>query len=223
VMFTEFLVEHNCPLSVSDHASKLFKKMFPDSKIAEQYGCARTKTTAVVDCLATDDQKQIIKFMQTQPFSLATDASNDYEDVKLFPICVRLLNGNGQIVSVLLEIKELNKSASGENIFGVLDDALKVHKIPWKNCVSFSCDNASVMTGRHKGVASYIHKVNSSVYINGCVCHLMHLAADKAAATTAFATANKNIHSLVSKGFLKKSTAARKVSRLHKMVNKIEA
>lgn len=43
VMFTEFLVEHNCPLSVSDHASKLFKKMFPDSKIAEQYGCARTK------------------------------------------------------------------------------------------------------------------------------------------------------------------------------------
>lgn len=124
--------------------------------------------------------------MQTQPFSLATDASNDYEDVKLFPICVRLLNGNGQIVSVLLEIKELNKSASGENIFGVLDDALKVHKIPWKNCVSFSCDNASVMTGRHKGVASYIHKVNSSVYINGCVCHLMHLAADKAAATLSY-------------------------------------
>ncbi len=48
-------------------------------------------------------------------------------------------------------------------------------------------------------------------------------SADKAAAQTAFATANKNIHSLVSKGFLKKSTAARKVSRLHKMVNKLEA
>jgi len=48
-------------------------------------------------------------------------------------------------------------------------------------------------------------------------------AADKTAATTAFATANKNIHALVNKGFIKKSTAARKVSRLHKMVNKIEA
>ena len=48
-------------------------------------------------------------------------------------------------------------------------------------------------------------------------------ASDKTAATEAFKTANKNIHSLVSKGFLKKSTAARKVSRLHKMVNKIEA
>jgi small subunit ribosomal protein S20 len=48
-------------------------------------------------------------------------------------------------------------------------------------------------------------------------------ASDKAAATTAFATANKSIHSLVSKGFLKKTTAARKVSRLHKMINKLEA
>ena len=46
-------------------------------------------------------------------------------------------------------------------------------------------------------------------------------ASDKAEATTAFATANKQIHSLVSKGFLKKTTAARKVSRLHKMVNAV--
>ncbi|GIT99370.1 30S ribosomal protein S20 [Sulfurovum sp. TSL1] len=48
-------------------------------------------------------------------------------------------------------------------------------------------------------------------------------AEDKAAAAAAFATANKQIHSLVSKGFIKKTTAARKVSRLHKMVNAIEA
>ena len=48
-------------------------------------------------------------------------------------------------------------------------------------------------------------------------------AGDTAAAATAFATANKQIHALVSKGFIKKSTAARKVSRLHKMVNNIEA
>jgi len=48
-------------------------------------------------------------------------------------------------------------------------------------------------------------------------------ASDKTAATEAFKTANKQIHSLVSKGFLKKATASRKVSRLHKMVNTIEA
>jgi len=48
-------------------------------------------------------------------------------------------------------------------------------------------------------------------------------ASDKKAAAEAVKAANKNIHSLVSKGFIKKTTAARKVSRLHKMVNKMEA
>jgi small subunit ribosomal protein S20 len=46
-------------------------------------------------------------------------------------------------------------------------------------------------------------------------------ANDKTAAQEAFKIANQNIHSLVSKGFIKKTTAARKVSRLHKLVNKV--
>lgn len=48
-------------------------------------------------------------------------------------------------------------------------------------------------------------------------------ANDKPAAQEALKVANKQIHSMVSRGFLKKATAARKVSRLHKMVNTIEA
>ena len=48
-------------------------------------------------------------------------------------------------------------------------------------------------------------------------------ANDKDAATEAFKVANKQIHKLVSKGFIKKRTAARKVSRLNKLVNKIAA
>jgi len=46
---------------------------------------------------------------------------------------------------------------------------------------------------------------------------------DKTAAEEAFKVANKQIHRMVSKGFIKKSTAARKVSRLNLMINKIEA
>ncbi len=45
---------------------------------------------------------------------------------------------------------------------------------------------------------------------------------DKVKAMEAFKVANKQIHKLVSKGFLKKTTAARKVSRLNLLVNKIE-
>ncbi len=46
---------------------------------------------------------------------------------------------------------------------------------------------------------------------------------DIAAAQEAMKTANQQIHSLVSKGFLKKTTAGRKVGRLQKLVNSVEA
>ena len=44
-LFSGFLVEHNLPLSTGDHATKLFRNMFPDSKIVNKYRCGRTKTT----------------------------------------------------------------------------------------------------------------------------------------------------------------------------------
>ena len=44
-------------------------------------------------------------------------------------------------------------------------------------------------------------------------------AGNKEEATAAFKVANQQIHKFVSKGILKKETAARKVSRLHQAVN----
>jgi small subunit ribosomal protein S20 len=46
-------------------------------------------------------------------------------------------------------------------------------------------------------------------------------AGNKEEATAAIKIANKQIHTFVSKGILKKETAARKVSRLHTAVNAI--
>jgi len=46
-------------------------------------------------------------------------------------------------------------------------------------------------------------------------------AGNKEEATSAMTVANKQIQVFVSKGILKKETAARKISRLHKAVNAI--
>ncbi|KAJ8896376.1 hypothetical protein PR048_001720 [Dryococelus australis] len=47
------------------------------------------------------------------------------------------------------------------------------------NCVGFSCDNASTISGVSKGVISFLSKANDNVHVQGCACHLVHLAAQK--------------------------------------------
>ena len=45
MLFSGILVEHNLPLRTANHATKLFRNMFPDSQIVNKYRCDCTKTT----------------------------------------------------------------------------------------------------------------------------------------------------------------------------------
>jgi len=183
-LFAEFLVEHNLPLACSDHAGKLFRKMFPDSAVAAKYGSARTKTACIVESLADFDAKRIVCAMKNGPFAMATDGSNDIGAVKLYPICVRYFNAQlGKVMCVMQSLQECTEASTGENIFRILDNFMSSHNIPWQNCICFAADNASVMSGKNKGVASFLRQKVPSIYIVGCACHLMHLAAGKAASS----------------------------------------
>ena len=72
-----FVAKHNLAFLGSDHATKLFPKMFPDSEIAKQFACSRTKSTAIVKtALAPYFLDKVISSMSS-PFSLMMDESND--------------------------------------------------------------------------------------------------------------------------------------------------
>ena len=105
------------------------------------------------------------------------------DDCKLYPVVVRYFDQSlGRIVCSLLTMVEWKEASTGENIFKLLDQELTLkRRIPWSNCVSFSSDNASVMSGMGKGVAGHISRTQPSVYFMGCACHLMNIAAQKAA------------------------------------------
>ena len=136
LLFTLFLLEHNIPLSVSDHAGNLFRAMFPDSKISQKYGCARTKTSALVQYTASETKKEISELLQKTPFSLATDGSTDSNAVKLYPIVVSFFNAQiGQISTLLLSLLESTDN-TGEGIFSVINSELSSLAIPW---VLFHC------------------------------------------------------------------------------------
>lgn len=181
VLFTEFIVEHNLPVACADHAGLLFRKMFPDSVIATKYGCGRTKTTHVLDTLAGEDAKTIVAALRKGPFSLATDGSNDLGSVKLYPVCVRYYDSEiGKVMCVLMSLRQCTEASTGENIFRILDDELTACNVQWQNCICFASDNASVMMGKTKGVSAFVTKSAPHVYILGCACHLIHLAASKA-------------------------------------------
>ena len=53
-----------------------------------------------------------------------------------------------------------NESCTGEHIFNLMNRELVKYDISWTNCLSFGCDNASVMTGKYKGVAKFVEWIS---------------------------------------------------------------
>eukprot|EP00745_Piridium_sociabile_P017086 TRINITY_DN2568_c0_g1_i14.p1 TRINITY_DN2568_c0_g1~~TRINITY_DN2568_c0_g1_i14.p1 ORF type:complete len:672 (-),score=163.69 TRINITY_DN2568_c0_g1_i14:435-2351(-) len=179
-MMCDIIAESNLPLAVADKLMKALKLMFPDSKIAQNMKCGRSKATAMIREMSCMHSMELSQRMKKQPFTIATDGSNDV-DKKSFPIVVRIQDSNGAVNSELLAVRVCDDAATGQNIFNLVDDELQVRSIPWNNCISFGCDNAAVMTGRHKGVISFIRKEKQEVHMSGCCLHLVHIAAKNGA------------------------------------------
>ena len=76
-----FLLEHNFPFSAADHFGSLLKSMFPQSKEVMSYVSGRTKTTILVQELASHNTRHMIDAMKTVPFCIATDGGNDRVDI----------------------------------------------------------------------------------------------------------------------------------------------
>ena len=71
IYFAKFVAEHNLPFLVADHFSRLTKMMFPDSKIAEAYSCARTKTIAIIThALAPAMRDEVVSVCRSSPFTI---------------------------------------------------------------------------------------------------------------------------------------------------------
>ena len=180
-LMTNFIIEHNLPVSVADHMTELIKVMCPDSKIAKSYQCKRTKTSHIIHEMASDIVHELHASLENAPFSISTDGSES-KSKQLYPILIRYPDmGLEKIVTKLIRLSECKEACTGENIFNLLDNCVCKYT-DWEQCVALSVDNASTMTGLMKGLAGHVLRKQSQVFVTGCTCHLVHLAAGKAAA-----------------------------------------
>ena len=182
---TMFLAEHNVPIAVMDHMSPMLRDIFPDSAIAKRFSCARTKATCIInDALCPHFETELVDQMKTNPFSLAIDGSNDTDLQKMNPVTVRIFDEKQmKVATKFLEMCLTTgvQGAPAEAIFSALNVALTSRSLLWENCVGLSVDNASVNMGKHNSLLTRAKEKNSSIYMMGCPCHILHNTAQKAA------------------------------------------
>ena len=158
-----YVTKHNLNLSfqASDHATKLFKVMFPDSNIAKKFACGHTKTAAVVsEAFAPHYKQPIISNLSMNPFSIQMDESNDSTD-KSCIILVRIFDNEvGNVRTRFLDMPVVN-IGTAQNIL--------------KQSLEGMSDTVSVMKGARSGVQKRIKTEMPHLYDVGCINHMADL------------------------------------------------
>ena len=124
-LFSQFVAEHNLPFLVADHFTPLVKKMFPDSRVAEKFSCARTKTTCIIKgALAPAVCQKVVMQCQMQPFTILIDESNDRACDKEVAILVRVWDHDiNRVATRFLDMPVCN-IPTAENLFASVEEAL---------------------------------------------------------------------------------------------------
>ena len=185
VLVTNFLVQHNLPITTADHLGPLFCEIFPDSRIAKSYKCARTKAAAILnEAIAPQCHKYVADFCKTHRFSVGNDGSNDTGIDKMNPLTIKIFDvNNSETVTnhfFSMCLTEGEDCCKAYKIFEAIENAFDEDSIPWYNCVSLSVDNTNTMIGRKNSVALKVIGKNEEIFISLCLCHLAHIAASHA-------------------------------------------
>ena len=170
IYFAKFVAEHNLPFLVADQFSRLTKVMFPDSKIAEAYSCARTKTAAIIThALAPAMREEVVHACCSSAFTILCDGGNDHFDKKYFTVLVRYWDDKvNHVVTQFLAMPVCNK-ADAEHLFDALNTAMEEHDIPWQNVVGYASDTPNVMVGAHNSELSHVRDRQPQVFSLGCL------------------------------------------------------
>lgn len=97
--------------------------MFPDSKTAELYSCARTKTTAsVTHALTPAMREEVVRECRLSPFTILCDGGNDQID---FAVLVRYWDNNVHHVVTRFLAMPVSNIATAERLFDTLNTVME--------------------------------------------------------------------------------------------------
>ena len=164
-----------------DHLSLLIKTICPDSDVAKNIACARTKTTGIINnVLGEGSFSQLRDELKDKYFSLIVDESTDRSTKKHLCLIARYVEASGKVKDSFLTLIKLS-DADANTLYNHIVAFFNSNQIPYKtNLIGFASDGANVMMGKYHSLRSLLLEDVPNLFVMKCICHSFHLCASHA-------------------------------------------
>lgn len=144
----------------------------------------RTKCQNIISkVLCPVETERVVNSIQNTKFSIFIDETSDITNDKWMTFLVRYvdfetLNIRSQLVKLDIDARD----CSAEKLFNAFQSEMYKIQIPFLNILVISCDNASVMIGKHLSYKKKLKEKCKNLLTFLCPCHSAALAAHAACA-----------------------------------------
>ena len=128
---------------------------------------------------STIERSQLNELLAAPFYSILIDETTDIAVINEMVIYCRFIRSDCQVRTVFLKIVELSNGRA-DTIEEAVKSYLGNSLIPLSRLVGLATDGASVMTGRHSGVAARLKAVQPIITSIHCVAYRLALAAGQA-------------------------------------------
>ena len=174
-----YMAEHRIPFRHADHLTSLLSTIFTDSKMAKTMKMKKTKASYIMQYgIAHHEKEYLGSILRKRKFSVMIDETTDVSVTQILAIVARY-HHEQKVSDILLAVVEV-EDGKAEGLFRHFTDVLDKMDIPIKNVIGFGGDNCSTMMGRHSGFQARLKEKNPNLFVQGCVCHSLALAANAA-------------------------------------------
>ena len=184
VKFGYFLGAHHLAFLLADHCTRFFRSMFPDSTIAKDFKCGRTKATAILKVIAQDVQRKLLcAVSDSKYFSLQTDETTDIAITQEAAIMLRFFdNSLGKVRCIFFALDKVEK-ADARHLFDSIDQHFQSSDVlAYDHLVGLGTDGCNVMMGQRNSVMTHIRSKQPALVALHCNCHIAALVANHACA-----------------------------------------
>jgi len=129
-----------------------FKDVRKDRNILKSMSMGRTKCSSLIsNVLCPVETDRVVQNIQNTKFTIFIDETSDITNSKWMTFHVRYVNSDTlQVHSQLVKLIDIDAAdCSADKLFNAFKHEMLKLEIPFQNIVALSCDNASVMTGKH--------------------------------------------------------------------------
>lgn len=177
IRWTLHVVENNYSFESNHHCVETFKKMHPDSKVAEAMQLKEDKIAYLIkDAIFPYLRQQLSGVLKDTWFTLHIDEANKCR-LHLGIVIRYMKQDDWNIYVQSLDLPALN-STTAESITDALLEALKEMGIPESKLICIMSDSCNTMRGWKSGVLTRVQETleHKLVDVGGCSLHHMHNA-----------------------------------------------